>query len=231
MSDSRFIEVLLPKFKDPSVKLAYSASQIINEEDEVVGDYRQTEYLKSLSADRWSRSYCIPAEQEVSDVLGIKNTIVNMSAVLFRRFVLTPEFVDELRRMEIGGDYFFCLNAILGGKIFYVAELLNYNRRHPNSIVVNALSNRSDKNLHKYFKDFYINRSFVAKTYPLAPDFYSKLDGYLHILWETLAPDRPYEELSRYLPLEEMMKEVERNIHNTKMSQTSKVVSRQDRRV
>ena len=177
-----FLETLLPAFNDPDVKLAYCASRIIDEQGEVQGDYIQTEYLRSLSPTKWQKSYCVPAEQEINEGLGIKNTVLNISAVLFRRFVWNEQFLETLAKMHVGGDWFLILNAIRGGKIFYEAKPLNYHRRHSRSIVGRMLSSKDEEYLKKFFTDYLINLQYVCENFPLYKDFFLKLKEYLREL-------------------------------------------------
>lgn len=206
-----FLQKLIPAFNDSDVNLAYCASRIINDNDEIVGDYRDGIYLKSISANRWNKSYCIPAVQEVNEALGIKNTILNISSVIFRRMKFDEDFKCNLRNMTSGGDTFLLLNVIKGGKVFYEATPLNFHRRHSESIVGKIVSDSNEKRLYKYFQDFYTNHIYTAKNYKLSSDFPDKLEKYIHELWVTLAPNRPYEDIHAYLSVSDIMQEIKRS--------------------
>ena len=206
------LEKLLPVFSDPQVQLAYCASKIIDEKGEIQGDYTETEYLKSISPSRWKKTYCIPAGQEINEAFGIKNTILNISSSLFRKRNFEEGFEQTIRNMHVGGDAYLILNVIKGGKVYYEAQPLNYHRRHEASIVGKILSDKSDTQLREFFHDFYINNLYTIRNFRLIPDFFTKLENYIRELWHTLAPDKPYNEIVRYLPIDEMKKEFHQNI-------------------
>jgi hypothetical protein len=64
--------------------MAFSQSEQIDEFGEVMaGDY--LEYTNDLSRDRWRSSYSAMGSEEVEAGLAVKNTLPNVSAVLFRR--------------------------------------------------------------------------------------------------------------------------------------------------
>ncbi|MEM4413939.1 MAG: glycoside hydrolase family 99-like domain-containing protein, partial [Candidatus Caldarchaeum sp.] len=200
LCEPTFLESLLPAFDDPEVKLAYSASRIINEKGEVQGDYTQTDYLRSLSPTKWQQSYCVPAEQEINEGLGIKNTVLNISAALFRRFAWDEQFLKTLAKMRVGGDWFLILNAIKGGKIYYEAQLLNYHRRHSQSIIGKVLSSRDEQYLREFFTDYSINLQYVIENFALSENFFYRLNEYIKELWSILGQGRSPKDLEKYFP-------------------------------
>ncbi|MCI9485900.1 MAG: glycosyltransferase [Lachnospiraceae bacterium] len=128
-----FIERLLPFFEDDQVNLAYAQSEVIYENNEHSG-YVYTEYTKSLDADKWSRDYVNHGEAEIIDGLGIKNTIPNASGALMRKSAF--EGIDGLlSKFAVSGDWFAYVYLIRTGKIAFCSDVLNYHRRHQNSII------------------------------------------------------------------------------------------------
>jgi len=205
LSELNFLEKLLPAFDDPEVKLAYCASKVIGENGVVRGEYADMEYLRSISENRWKEPYCIPADQEVDEAFGIKNTMLNISAVLFRRTEFSNEFSKTIGDMHVGGDTFLILNVMHDGKVFYEPSPLNFHRRHKDSIVGKVLSEKGDEHLRRFFRDFNKNKEFVVKNYHLSSNFEERLSQYLVTLWSTLAPGRPYEEIGRYMAVDDLI--------------------------
>ncbi len=204
LSESNFLQAMLPAFEDEKVKLAFCASQVIDEKGNERGEYRNGDYLTSLSTTKWQENYRVSAEQEVADGLGIKNTILNISSAVFRRFGVPDDFRRELSAMHVGGDWYLILNAIRGGEVSYEARPLNSHRRHSESIVGKVLSGQGDARLREFFHDYAVNVRYVADTYRLDPDYAARLRKYELELWHTLAPGRPDEELDEYLSLDEV---------------------------
>ena len=198
VSDPRFLEALLPSFGNPEVKLAYTDSVIIDEEGKEAGCYADGEYLSSLSPTKWKKSYQVSAGMEINDGLGIKNTILNVSAALYRKFEIDDAFRKAVGEMRIAGDWYFAVHAIKGGKVRYEASRLNYHRRHSESVIGKAIS---DKRIEDFFREFHIVQKLIMDNYKLDEDFAGKLEGYLRQQWNDFYPGRPFEEIGGFYPL------------------------------
>jgi len=199
--DSHFLEKLLPAFRDEKVNLAYCNSHIIDETGNIVGDYLKTDYLRSISETKWTSDYCIPAEQEISEALGIKNTILSASSVLFRVPSISPEMRRQLEGMHIAGDWMMALLAIEKGYICYVSDKLNYHRRHSDSVIGQVLR---ENRLNALFSEMRLVHEYVFSKYRLGLDFKNRWEEYVTNQWRELRPGRPLEEMEEYYPLREM---------------------------
>jgi len=199
-SDLVFLETLLPAFNDPRVKLAYANSHVIDEDGVIVGDYLRSDYLTALSTTRWNANYKIPAEQEINDALGIKDTILNVSAVLFRRYKMPSLVRSTLHEMRSAGDWYFIVQAIKGGEVYYDARKLNSHRRHSESVIGKLIKS---KKVEAFYQEMSIVHQTVAENYELSASFYEKWDQYLHDQWKQFFHDRPFDELRQYYPLDD----------------------------
>ena len=211
ISDPAFLETLLPAFNDPRVKLAYANSHVIDESGAVVGDYLGSDYLTALSSTKWSTSYKVPAEQEINDALGIKDTILNVSAVLFRRYKMDPIVRSTLQEMRSSGDWYFIVQAIKGGEVYYDARKLNYHRRHSESVIGKLL--KSNK-VEIFYKEMSVVHQAVAENYALSTPFYEKWDQYLRGQWKQFFDDRPFDELRLYYPMDDNSSRIRERITN-----------------
>ncbi len=200
--DKDFLTLLLPAFGDPRVLLAYSNSWIINSDDELVGDYLATDYLKDLSVTKWHASYKLPAEKEINDGLGVKNTILNISSAIFRKPSFSTDTYQALDGMRYTGDWLFIVNLIHGGYIYYDAHKLNYHRRHVESVIGDLLK-------HKRVNDFYAEIARVHKSvcelYQFDPGFIDKWSSYHQKQWAEFAPTSTFEQLTAIYPYQEIM--------------------------
>ncbi|MBZ0295451.1 MAG: glycosyltransferase, partial [Anaerolineae bacterium] len=129
-SDNKFLETLLPHFADQEIKLAYCQSCAVDAEDNILFNYQQ--YTDDLSSERWKKPYIVSAQTEINLALAKKNTIPNASAVLFRKFDI-EQWAAEWIGQHLAGDWAFYLYALMGGKIAFYPEVLNYHRRHENT--------------------------------------------------------------------------------------------------
>jgi glycosyltransferase involved in cell wall biosynthesis len=138
-SDINFVESLIPEFNNNDVIMSYCSSCCIDTEGRIINNYNYYDnYLKGISITKWLSYYCISGKNEVADGLAIKNTIPNVSGVLFRKSIL-QNILDDLRnqieKFKFCGDWYLYLNLLKRGWISYIPKKLNYHRRHENSVV------------------------------------------------------------------------------------------------
>ncbi len=127
-----FLEKLLPNFNKASVAIAYSNSLIVDEEDRVTGNYDS--YLEALDPYHWKSSYVVDGSQEIMFGLGVKNSIPNASAVLIRKSAIHESIFNEIIEFKFSGDWLFYTQLLIGKKIAYCANKLNYHRKHGHTI-------------------------------------------------------------------------------------------------
>ena len=178
VSSPYFLEEMVKYFVDNNIVLAYCDSHIIDSEDKIIGNYQDTNYLRSISEDKWSSSYILEGKEEIIFSLGIKNTILNASSVLFRKRDFT-KIGSMLERMKIAGDwllYLFLLSQN-NSKIAYLNKRLNYHRRHDNSVLGNEL-NREEKYL-TLFKEIKICHKYVYSIVDYNQEHRNKIREYV----------------------------------------------------
>lgn len=135
-ADPRLIETLVaPMRADTSIVMAYAQSARIDAAGRVVAaDYLG--YTDDLSTERWRSAYTATGPEEVAHGLAIKNTIPNVSAVLFRREALLEVLereIEDLQAYRIAGDWAVYLHLLRLGRIHYLPQVLNRHRFHPTS--------------------------------------------------------------------------------------------------
>ncbi len=131
-SDRQFLENLVPAFFDPDVALAYAQSAPVDENGRLHRpDYR--DYTADLSATRWDSAYTNDGISEIRDFLAIKNTIPNVSAVVMRRLPASS-IPKDLLEFRFAGDWYFYVHLLQAGKISFVPTLLNFHRRHGQTV-------------------------------------------------------------------------------------------------
>jgi glycosyltransferase involved in cell wall biosynthesis len=128
--DEHFLETLVRCFDDESVMLAYAKCVFVNS-DEITMQDEFEKYASGLEcSEKWNNSYVDTAHNEVRSALGIKNTIPNVSGVIFKRPIDMSLLDDETwLSMSVAGDWILYLNLIRGGKIAYSTETTNFFRQ------------------------------------------------------------------------------------------------------
>ncbi|MCJ2044956.1 glycosyltransferase [Methylobacterium sp. J-078] len=123
---------------DPDVALTYCDSKSVDENGSLLkGSY--SEYYTSATGDLLAATGIHSGPEFVVAFLSCKNTILNVSSVLWRRKALLDALersAEDLNRLRVAGDWRVYIECLLtpGSKLGYVAESLNVHRRHSSSV-------------------------------------------------------------------------------------------------
>lgn len=151
-----FLSSLVPYFADTKMSLAFSQSRQINGEGiEIAPDY--LEYVSSVDPEHWNQDYINDGDDEIRRFMAIKNTIPNVSAVLFRR---PPDlgFMSRVMEYRVAGDWVFYLELLRQGKLAFCARSLNGHRRH-------AGSQTSQLAAQQHFNEIVEVQNWVDRTF------------------------------------------------------------------
>jgi glycosyltransferase involved in cell wall biosynthesis len=164
-ADSDFLSALLPAFEDDEVVLGYCESRMVDEAGKVTAaDYLG--YVADIDPVRWTADFRSDGQQEIAQALCVKNTIPNVSAVLFRREALSSvlrDDVDELSVYRNAADWLCYIRLLAkGGTLAFVATALNNHRRHARSVTVAATDRR-------HFEEFVAVQDIAAATVSVPP--------------------------------------------------------------
>lgn len=145
LCEPEFLECLTGAMKDRSVVMAYCQSRQIDAAGTALAD-TYLEYTDGVSREHWLRAYREKGSDENRKYLAVKNTIPNVSAVLFRRDALRNAMACEgetMSNLKVAGDWIAYLAVLEQGDLVFVPESLNLHRRHSCSV-----TNGSDRRLH-----------------------------------------------------------------------------------
>lgn len=140
LCEPKFLESLTSAMQDRSVVLAYCQSRQIDEAGNVLAD-SYLRYTDDVSRRHWLRAYREKGSDENRKYLAVKNTIPNVSAVLFRRDALQNAMERELATManfRVAGDWIAYLAVLEQGDVAFVPESLNLHRRHGSSVTLGS---------------------------------------------------------------------------------------------
>lgn len=139
LAEPSFLSALIGMMAaDPSIQMGFTDSKSIDAEGlPVYPDYKA--YFATIEPNALTRSEVFDGAEFVSRFLGVKNTILNVSSVLWRRDALLRALKAcraDLAEYRMAGDwrlYVECLSTP-GSRIAYVADPLNVHRRHAQSV-------------------------------------------------------------------------------------------------
>jgi glycosyltransferase involved in cell wall biosynthesis len=139
LSDPDFLARVVALMKDdPKVVLGFADSRTIDAGGAPVWDSYKG-YYATIEPGALSRTAVMGAGEFVRRFLGVKNLILNVSAVVWRRDALLKalDACDaELRGFRMAGDWRLYLEALArpGARVAYEARPLNVHRRHAQSV-------------------------------------------------------------------------------------------------
>lgn len=139
-ADVGFLAQLMPAFANEDVNLAYCQLAWVDENSQPYPNYNYQDYVRDLSPTRWQSNYLENGQYEVNNYLGIRNTIPNVSGVVFRKQAL-QRLDEKLLNFRYAGDWYVYLQTLQQGKIYYAADVLNFHRRHRRSTIADANGN------------------------------------------------------------------------------------------
>lgn len=120
--------------EDSEICLGYVQSKMMDEDGNIIGDNYFC-WTEDISTKDWNDNYIIRSKEEIERHLSVKNTIPNVSAVVFRNNKDIPDLLEKSIQYKVAGDWIFYLNLLSnGGKTLFIAKNYNMHRRHTGSV-------------------------------------------------------------------------------------------------
>jgi glycosyltransferase involved in cell wall biosynthesis/GT2 family glycosyltransferase len=142
LADPEFLQEVVSAFSDPQLVMSYTQSRQMGSEGQILCEH-YLDYVSDIDRERWTQSYKADGREEISKALFIKNTIPNVSAVLFRRQALLDVLVDhqqEIFSYRNAGDWVVYLRLMEKGGLAYCPRPLNSHRRHQGSVTIGSFN-------------------------------------------------------------------------------------------
>jgi glycosyltransferase involved in cell wall biosynthesis len=164
----QFLAEVVPLMRnDRSVKFTFSDSSAIDAKGAPMWSSYKS-YYASVAPNALSRTAVFEGEDFARRFLSVKNLILNVSAVLWRREALLEAMNSceaDLRTYKMAGDWRLYLQALsgVGARVGYCAEPLNTHRRHGQS-VTHAL------NPDKHIAEIATCHAFADSAFKLSPE-------------------------------------------------------------
>ncbi len=170
LCEDTFLEELLSCFeKGKDVVLSYCQSRQIDENGKILsGNYY--EYTNDIDGGKWHKDYIRDGIDEISDTLVVKNSIPNVSAVVFKKIDISP-IANEIVNFKIAGDWFFYIWLLKQGRIAYVSRSLNSHRRHNK-----GLTKSEDKEVH--FNEVVRMQEYIMEKFNVFAETRDKVVAY-----------------------------------------------------
>ncbi|HWA01170.1 MAG TPA: glycoside hydrolase family 99-like domain-containing protein [Caulobacterales bacterium] len=142
LCDSNFLKETLAAFDDGEVIMSYCQSQQMSGDGRILCPH-YLDYVADIDGDKWRGAHVADGLDEIRSVMGVKNTVPNVSACLFRREALLAamaENIDEIARYRVAGDWATYVRVLERGKIAFTPNPLNHHRRHERSVTIGSFN-------------------------------------------------------------------------------------------
>jgi O-antigen biosynthesis protein len=180
-ASARFTKVAAAAFSDPDVVISYTQSNQVNQASEILCPH-YLDYVTDIDRERWRHPFVNDGLSELNDGLSIKNTLPNVSGVLFRRAALQQvltEHIDEIRSYRVAGDWCTYAHLATRGKIAFDPRPLNYHRRHAESVTISRFTKTEWDEIARM-------QARVAATVDVSTENVAKAEAYLNELAKRL---------------------------------------------
>ena len=134
LCSAKFLEEVMKGFDDKEVVLSYTESKIINSFGMMIAPNFRWSRDKEKTG-HFRQSYVNNGEAEIKEIMAIRCTIPNVSAVVFRKKkgVRYLDYLTKALKFSQVGDWYFYAKLLSQGKIAYNQKSLNKFRIHAES--------------------------------------------------------------------------------------------------
>jgi len=144
----------------PAVGLAYCYTTPINENGAILDANFHHRYVSDLDDKRWLTDFTAHGSSEVRQYLSRKNTITNVSSVLFRRNAFVQAgYAPE--NMRMCGDWMMYCRVLHNTDVAYISTPMNFHRQHATKHTRNSVLDLT------YFREFLQVQRYLAYAFDL----------------------------------------------------------------
>ena len=140
LSEPEFLATVIQPLADPAVAMSYCQSAQIDGTGRMLApDY--LDYVADVDRWRWTQPFQASLDEELERGMAVKNTVPNVSAVVFRRDSLLRCLradIEEISSYRIAGDWLTYLKVLQCGKLAFWPQSLNKHRRHSGSVTIGS---------------------------------------------------------------------------------------------
>lgn len=191
-----FLEVLVSKFKNQAIQLAYCQSIFVTGEKNYQ-TWSIQEYLSDIDQSLWSHPFVMSAHRLVNKAWASKNIVPNVSSAVFRHPGKLSLLDDgKWQGMRICGDWIFYLHLIRGGLVAYETDTTNFYRIHSQ----NTSAGTYAKDV--YYKEHESVAIEALGLYKLEQHALDDQRRFVEAHWLHHRPDDPLDDLRQHYDLE-----------------------------
>jgi len=164
-SDPDFLLETLRGFITPGVVMSYCESQQIDAKGQKLADHYH-DYVGDIDARHWMTHFANDGVDEIVNYLSVKNSIPNVSAVLFDRKTLQQVMATSLQdvcQYRVAGDWRVYVELLAAGSVAFSPRTCNKHRRHDQGVTLGS-RNQSLLDEIKSMQDLVASRYTVPES-------------------------------------------------------------------
>ncbi|HFQ82010.1 MAG TPA: glycosyltransferase [Desulfobacterales bacterium] len=159
-----FLDEAITGFNNHGVVLSYCESRQMDEEGLITAN-NYHEYVADIDTRHWQSAFVKDGAEEIAGALSVKNTIPNVSGVVFERSCLKSvlrEHFELIKTYRVAGDWLVYVLVLKYGKIAFSPLPLNFHRRHQGGVTIGSF-NRQQLDEIKQMQTFIADNFEVSK--------------------------------------------------------------------
>ena len=179
LAEPEFLAEALRGFDHPNVVMSYCQSKQMAPDGAILCD-DYLDYVRDVSATKWTTAYVNDGLDEIVTALSVKNTIPNVSGVVFKRDVLLEvleSMLPELKTYRVAGDWIAYIEMLQRGRIAFSPKPLNLHRRHPSSVTLGSFNSSQLSEIMRVQK-------MVRTTFKPPACYIEKAHAYAEVLFK-----------------------------------------------
>ena len=180
LSDPHFLERVVSPFRAPDVVMSYCQSRQMADDGTILADH-YLDYVSDVDPNKWYSSYSASGYDEITSALYLKNTVPNVSAVVFKRDALLralTTYGEEITSFRNAGDWITYIRVLeAGGRIAFCASPLNGHRRHQASVTLGSFAMGQLREIVHVQRD-------TIRRFSLGEEAAARADAYAQRLYE-----------------------------------------------
>ncbi|MHB8908670.1 MAG: glycosyltransferase [Syntrophales bacterium] len=166
--DSRFLERIVQRFSDPHIGMCYTQSLKMDSDGNLGEPYIKELSDLSPNGERWKSDFKSDGIEEICKYLVIKNTIYNASAVVIRRSLIL-DALEKTKDYRQAGDWATYIEVLCHANLAFIAEPLNYHRRHSEAITSRLDGVKDEQRALELLREIMSVQNEVQKKVTLSP--------------------------------------------------------------
>ena len=158
LCSKHFLAEVMKGFDDSEAVLSYVESAIINSKGIIlVPNFRRSRDKEKTG--HFGKNYTKDGVREIEEIMAIRCTIPNVSAVVFRKKAIRLKDLERAIEFKQVGDWYLYTKILENGQISYSKKALNKFRVHSGSKTAESKKNSEHYKevlwMHEYFKKNY----------------------------------------------------------------------------